>query len=308
METPLLWIGLFVLILFFLIIDLGVFNRVPHAISVKEAIKTSLFWIALALLFNLFVWYQKGSEPAIAFFTGYLLEKLLSLDNMFVFIIIFNTFGILPRHQHRILFWGILGAIVFRLLFILLGLKLIEMFKWILYVFGLILMYSAYKIYKKKGKPIDTENNPLIRLAKKWFPVRENYKGRKFFLYIQGKWMVTPSFLALFVIEICDVIFAIDSIPAIFAITLDPFIVFTSNIFAILGLRSLYFVLADIIPRFYYLHHAISIILGYIGIKLVLANHFEIPLIFSLSFMGLTLFIAILASYWKDRSIHEKTH
>lgn len=308
METFLLWGGLIALILTFLIIDLGVFNRVPHAISTKEALKTSVCWIGLALLFNLFIWYEKGPEPAAAFFAGYILEKLLSLDNMFVFVVIFHTFGILPRHQHRILFWGILGAIVFRLIFILLGLKLIEMFSWILYVFGLILMYSAYKIYKEKDEPLDIENNSVILLAKKWLPFRENYKGRRFFLHLQRKWVATPSFLVLIIIEVCDIIFAVDSIPAIFAITLDPFIVFTSNIFAVLGLRSLYFLLADIIPRFYYLQHAISIILGYIGVKLFFANHFEIPLIFSMSFMGMILLIAILASYWKDKKIHENTH
>lgn len=308
METFLLWGGLIVLILIFLIIDLGVFNRVPHAISAKEALKTSVCWIGLALLFNFFIWYEKGPEPAAAFLAGYLLEKLLSLDNMFVFIVIFHTFGILPRHQHRILFWGILGAIIFRLIFILLGLKLIEVFSWILYIFGLILMYSAYKIYREKDEPINIENNSVILLAKKWLPFRENYKGRRFFLHLQGKWVATPSFLVLVIIEVCDIIFAVDSIPAIFAITLDPFIVFTSNIFAVLGLRSLYFLLADIIPRFYYLQHAISIILGYIGVKLFFANHFEIPLIFSLGFMGSILLIAILASYGKDKKIHEGTH
>ncbi|MBA3813145.1 MAG: TerC/Alx family metal homeostasis membrane protein [Alphaproteobacteria bacterium] len=308
METSLLWIGLIVLILIFLIIDLGVFNRIPHVISAKEALKTSLCWVGLSLLFNLFVWYDKGPEPAVAFFTGYLLEKLLSLDNMFIFLVIFNTFGIAPRHHHRILFWGILGAIVFRLIFILLGLKLIETFSWIFYLFGAALIYSAYKIYQQKGKPIDIENNRIVQLVKKWFHFQENYKGRRFFLKIKGKWVATPGFLVLVIIEVCDIIFAIDSIPAIFAITLDPFIVFTSNIFAVLGLRALYFLLADIIPRFYYLQHAISIILGFIGIKLILANHFEIPLIFSLSFMGLTFFIAIVASYCKDKYISEDTH
>lgn len=307
METLFLWTGLIGLILTFLIIDLGVFNRIPHVISVKEALKTSLAWITLALFFNLFVWYERGPEPALAFFTGYLLEKLLSLDNMFVFVVIFNGFGIKPRHHHRILFWGILGAIVFRLIFILVGLKLIEMFSWIMYLFGLALIYSAYKIYRKKGKPIDIENNPVIRILRKWIPFRENYKGRRFFLSVNGQWFATPAFLVLIIIEVCDIIFAIDSIPAIFAITLDPFIVFTSNIFAILGLRSLYFLLANIIPRFYYLQHALSVILGFIGVKLLLANHFEIPLVFSLGVIGVTLFIAILASCWKDKYVRENT-
>lgn len=308
MGTIVLWIGLFALILVFLIIDLGVFNRIPHAISQKEALKTSLIWIGLSLLFNLFVWYVKGSDPAIAFFTGYLLEKMLSLDNMFVFVIIFEAFQISPRHHHRILFWGVLGAIFSRLLFILLGIKLIEMFSWMLYFFGAVLIYSAYKIYWKHGKPINIEDNLLIRLVKKWFPVRENYKGRRFFLYINEQWFITPGFLALLSIEICDIIFAIDSIPAIFAITLDPFIVFTSNIFAVLGLRSLYFVLENIIPRFYYLQHALAIILGFIGIKLLLSNHVHIPIIISLSVVGLILLIAIVASYWEDKHVHKNPH
>lgn len=307
-ETIYLWIGLIALILIFLIMDLGIFNRTPHVISPKEALKTSLVWIGLSLLFNLFIWYDKGSDPAIAFFTGYLLEKLLSLDNMFVFVVIFNVFAIAPRHHHRILFWGVLGAIFFRLIFIVLGIKLIETFSWTLYFFGVILIYSAYKIYRKQGKPISIEDNPLVLLVKKWLPVRENYKGRRFLLYINKRWFITPGFLALFTIEICDIIFAIDSIPAIFAITLDPFIVFTSNIFAILGLRSLYFLLANIIPRFYYLQYALALILGFIGIKLLLTNHYEIPIIFSLSVIGVSLFIAIFASYWKDKHANKNTY
>lgn len=308
METIFLWIGLITLIIVFLIIDLGVFNRVPHVISPKEALKTSLVWIGLSLLFNLFVWYDRGPDPALAFFTGYLLEKMLSLDNMFVFVIIFNVFNIAPRHHHRILFWGVLGAIFFRLLFIILGIKLIESFSWTLYFFGAILIYSAYKIYRKQGKPISIEDNSLILLVKKWLPLKENYKGRRFLLHINKQWFITPAFLALLTIEICDIIFAIDSIPAIFAITLDPFIVFTSNIFAILGLRSLYFLLANIIPRFYYLQHALAIILGFIGIKLLLTNHFHLPIIVSLGVIGLSLFIAILASYWEDKHVNKNKH
>lgn len=308
METIFIWGGLITLIVMFLMIDLGVFNRIPHAISSKEAFTTSLVWIGLALLFNLFVWYDRGPEPALSFFTGYLLEKLLSLDNMFVFVVIFNAFGILPRHHHRILFWGVLGAIFFRLTFILIGVKLIETFSWTLYFFGFILMYSAYKISTKHGKPINIGDNPLILIIQKWFPVRENYKGRRFFLHINNKWFITRGFLALLTIEVCDIIFAVDSIPAIFAITLDPFIVFTSNIFAILGLRSLYFLLANIIPRFYYLQHAIALILGFIGLKLLLANHFKIPIAFSLSIIGFSIMIAIIASYWREKHARKNTH
>jgi tellurite resistance protein TerC len=257
----------------------------------------------LSLLFNAFVWGWKGSEAGIAFFTGYLLEKLLSLDNMFVFVVIFKFFEIPPRHQHRILFWGVLGAIVFRLIFILIGIKLIEQFDWILYFFGALLIYSSYKIYKEENKPAEIETNAVVVWALKWLPYQQNYKGCHFFLHINGKWIATPAFLVLLIIELSDIVFAIDSIPAIFAITLDPFIVFTSNIFAILGLRSLYFLLANIITRFYYLQKALSVILGFVGIKLLLTHHLKIPLGLSLTVIGGTLIIAILASIWKDKHV-----
>ncbi|HUX78786.1 MAG TPA: TerC family protein [Alphaproteobacteria bacterium] len=301
MEGFLPWIGFFILILIFLVLDLGVFNRIPHKISAREAFWVSLLWIALSLLFNCIIWHEKGSEPALAFFTGYLLEKLLSLDNMFIFVIVFRYFEIAPRHQHRILFWGILGAIIFRLLLIVIGIKLIEAFEWILYFFGALLIYSSYRIFRERNQPAKIETNALILWAKKWIPLRENYKGRRFFLHINGKWTATPAFLVLLTTEISDIIFAIDSIPAIFAITLDPFIIFTSNIFAILGLRSLYFLLAHVITRFYYLQHAISVLLGFIGLKLMLTNHFKIPLELSLGVIVCTLIIAIIASVWKNK-------
>lgn len=302
MESLLPWIGVLTLILLFLILDLGVFNKIPHKISMHEALGMSAAWVALAFCFNLGIWYWKGGEPALAFFTGYLLEKLLSLDNMFVFIIIFNFFNIIPRHQHRILFWGILGAIVFRLLLILLGIKLIQTFDWILYFFGALLLYSSYKIFRERNKPAVVETNAIITWAKKWIPLRDNYKGRRFFLFREGRWVATPALLVLFTIEVSDIVFAIDSIPAIFAITLDPFIVFTSNIFAILGLRSLYFLIAHILPRFYYLQHALAAILGFIGIKLLLTHSFKIPLWGSLSFIGVTLFLAIIASIKRTKN------
>ena len=301
METVFPWIALTVLILIFLILDLGVFNRVPHVISIKEAFEASLAWVALSLIFNGFVWYWKGPEPALAFFTGYLLEKLLSLDNMFVFVVIFKYFQTAPRHQHRILFWGVLGAIISRLFLILIGIKLTEAFEWIFYFFGALLIYSSYTIFKERNQPAKIEVNSLVLWVQKWIPLRENYKGRRFFLHINKKWFVTPAFLVLLTIEFSDIVFAIDSIPAIFAITLDPFIVFTSNIFAILGLRALYFLIAHIIPRFYYLQHALSVILGFMGLKLILANHYKIPLGISLSVITLSLTVAILASLWKNK-------
>lgn len=302
METVFPWIGAISLILIFLVIDLGIFNKIPHEISTREALEMAFVWIVLALCFNPALWYWKVGESALAFFTGYLLEKLLSFDNMFVFLVIFSFFNTLPRHQHRILFWGILGAIVFRLLLILLGIKLIQTFDWILYIFGLLLIYSSYKIFKERNKPAEIETNAFIMWLRKWLPIRENYKGRRFFLYRDGRWLATPAFLVLLTIEASDVVFAVDSIPAIFAITLDPFIVFTSNIFALLGLRSLYFLLAHILPRFYYLQHALSVILGFVGIKLILTHHVDIPLMISLAVIMITLFIAILASLKRSKN------
>ncbi|MBP9692104.1 MAG: TerC/Alx family metal homeostasis membrane protein [Alphaproteobacteria bacterium] len=304
MEVFFPWAGSLLLILTFLALDLGVFNRTAHKISTREAFIASSAWISLSLLFNLFIWYWKGGEPALAFFTGYLIEKLLSLDNMFIFLVIFKFFGIAPRHQHRVLFWGVIGAIVFRLLMILIGIKLIESFEWILYLFGLLLLYSSYKMFRERNTVVNIENNTILLYAKKCLPLRENYKGRHFFLHRSGTWIVTPLFLTLLLIEVSDIVFAIDSIPAIFAVTLDPFIVFTSNIFAILGLRSLYFLLANLIPRFYYLQHALSGILGFVGIKLLLANHVKIPLGLSLGVITFVLICAILASLWREKYIY----
>lgn len=307
MGTLFGWIGIVALILIFLVIDLGVFNRKPHKISVREAFLTSFTWVSLALLFNGFIWFWKGGEPALAFFTGYLLEKMLSLDNMFVFVVIFQFFSIAPHHQHRILFWGILGAIVFRLLLILIGIHLVESYEWILYLFGALLIYSSYKIYWERNQKVEFGSNGFILWIRQWLPLIDNYKGRRFFLKRDGKWFATPALLVLILIECSDIVFAIDSIPAIFAITLDPFIVFTSNIFAICGLRSLYFLLAHSITRFYYLQHAISIILGFVGFKLLINHYFKIPIAVSLGVIFCTLTIAILASVWKNRKANIST-
>lgn len=300
MHTLFLWFGLISLILLFLAVDLGVFNRTPHVIQPKEALKTSLVWIALALLFNLFLFYEEGRSTALAFFTGYLLEKLLSLDNMFIFLMVFQLLKIPPHHHHRILFWGILGAIISRLLLIFVGIKLIEHFSWILYFFGSFLIYSSYKILHGR-KAIKTEENIILKWIKTYLPYQEDYNGSHFFVRTKKKWRATPLFLALVTIELTDIFFAVDSIPAIFAITLDPFIVFSSNIFALLGLRSLYFLLASVITRFAYFQQALTIILGFIGVKLILMQHFKIPLGLSLAIIIGTLSVAIIASIWKNK-------
>ncbi len=301
----LIWICVIGLILGLLLIDLGVFNRKPHTISMKEALIMSIIWVSIALLFNVFVWFSRGTDPAIAFFTGYLLEKMLSLDNMFVFVMLFHYFAVPSYHQHRILFWGILGAIVFRLIFILLGLKLVEVFDHVLYLFGAFLIYSSYKMYWRKDDQIVPGPNKLILWISRWFRIKENYKGRHFFLKRNGLWYATPSFIVLLSIEMSDIIFAVDSIPAIFAITLDPFIVFTSNIFAICGLRSLYFLLAESLARFYYLQHAISLILGFVGVKLLLKDVIKIPVLISLIVVFTTILIAVLTSIQKNRRMKD---
>lgn len=297
----LLWISVISLILGFLLIDLGIFNRKPHTISMKEALIMSVIWVSLALLFNSFIWISEGSEPALAFFTGYLLEKMLSLDNMFVFVMLFSYFSVPSHHQHHILFWGIIGAIIFRLAFILIGLKLVEVFDHVLYVFGAFLLYSSYKMYWKRDDHVKPGPNKLILWVSHWFRVRKDYKGRQFFIKKNGLWYATPAFIVLLSIEMSDIIFAVDSIPAIFAITLDPFIVFTSNIFAICGLRSLYFLLAGSITRFYYLQHAISLILGFVGVKLLLKDIITIPILISLIVVFTTLVAAIIVSIQKNR-------
>lgn len=300
------WLILVTLLSIFLALDLGVFNHHSRTISLGKALKASFIWVSLALLFNLFIWYWKGGEMALAFFTGYFLEKMLSLDNIFVFFMLFQFFGIAPRHQHRILFWGIIGAIIFRLAFILIGIKLINEFEWILYFFGCFLLYSSYSLFESRHEPIQIETHAILRWVQNWLPFRKNYKGRRFFLRRDGKWIATPLFLTLLTIEISDIIFALDSIPAIFAITLDPFLIFSSNIFAVLGLRSLYFLLAHVIPRFYYLQHALALILGFIGFKLILANHFQIPLRFSLGIISSILIGAIILSLFKEKDELQK--
>lgn len=301
MENYLPWVGVLSLVLFFLALDLGIFNRVPHKISKKEAFVMSCVWISLALLFNGYVWVSRGGEAALAFFTGYLLEKMLSLDNMLIFLAVFSFFSIPLRHQHRILFWGILGAIIFRMFFILVGVKLIEAFDWVLYIFGVLLIYSSYKMYKDRNNSTKFEDSKVLRWLQKWLPLKTDSQDGAFFSKEKGQWVPTPLFLSLVIIEIMDVVFAVDSIPAIFAITLDPFIVFTSNIFAILGLRSLYFLLANFILKFYYLQQGLSVILGFIGVKLFLANHIHVPIILSLGFISMVLLVTIIASIWRNR-------
>ena len=279
--------------------------------QVKKALWLSLFWISLALLFNLWVYFYFGKEPAVDFFTAYLLEKSLSIDNLFVFLIIFSMFKIGPQHQHGVLFWGVLGAIVFRAVFIFAGVALIEKFAWLMYIFGGFLIFTGAKMLfehlrEKSSSQVKSENpndNAFVRILKKIIPTTDDTSESNFFRKIDGKWLATPFFIAMLVIEMTDVIFAIDSIPAVLAVTTDVFIVYTSNIFAILGLRSLYFALRGVMDYFRYLKFALSAILVFIGCKMIFNHYahiagleFKISNAISLSVIGGLLLVSIVAS------------
>jgi tellurite resistance protein TerC len=280
-----LWIGFTALVILLLALDLGVFHRKVHAITVREALAWSGVWIGLAMIFNVFLYFAYeyhwclhqlgtevgGHEAAVYFFTGYIVEKSLSVDNLFVIALIFSHFGVPPVYQHRVLYWGILGALLMRGAMILAGAALIQRFDWILYIFGAFLIFTALKMLSAP-KQLGKKNDLLANLARRVFPVTEDYIGPRFVARSNGRLMLTPLALALIAVETADVVFAVDSIPAIFAITLDPFIVFTSNVFAILGLRSLYFALADVLGRFRYMKLSLAVLLGLIGVKLLLKD------------------------------------
>ena len=307
-----MWLGFLTIVIALLALDLGVLHRKAHIIYMKEAFLWTTFWIVLALLFNVLIYYSyeyhwlnvgnasgnglTGSQAALKFFTGYLLEKSLSLDNIFVIAMIFAYFRVPPIYQHRVLFWGILGAILLRGIMIALGVVLIERFTWMIYVFGVFLILTAVKLLISRHDNFEPKKNPMVKLAKSIFPVTDTYKQNHFFAKIDGRTAITPLFLVLIVVESSDVLFAIDSIPAIFAVTTDPFIVFTSNIFAILGLRSLYFALAAVIEKFRYLKMSLVYILAYVGVKMILSHHYPIPTFVSLSVIVGILFVGILAS------------
>ncbi len=297
--TAVVWLGFLVFVLVLLALDLGVFHRDDRAVSIREALAWSAFWIVLALAFNALVyalyenhWLGVGAEighelggrqAAIRFFTGYVVEKSLSIDNIFVIAMIFAYFRVPLEYQHRVLFWGILGALVLRGVMIAAGAVLIARFAWMTYVFGVLLLLTAIKLLVVRHDNLQPGKNPLVRLLRRYFPVTEEFHGRHFFVRQDGAWALTPLGVALAVVESSDVLFAVDSIPAIFAITSDPFLVFTSNVFAILGLRSLYFALAGIIDRFRYLKTSLVFLLAFVGVKMLLAHHHPIPTVVSLA-------------------------
>jgi tellurite resistance protein TerC len=294
-STILLWIAFHVLILALLALDLG-FHRNMHEIRLKEALWWSFFWILVALVFNAGVYFFEGSKPAVLFLTGYLIERALSMDNLFVFLLIFSYFRVPPKYQHKVLFWGIIGALFMRGFFIFTGVALIEKFKWTMYVFGIILIMSAAKMILKKDEEIQPEKNLVIKLFKRFFPVSSAYDEGRFLTKISGKTLATPLLVVLLVVETTDVIFAVDSIPAILAITLDRFIVYSSNVFAILGLRAMYFALSGIMGLFRFLNHGLALILGFVGAKMMLADYIHLSPGAALGIIAGILTLSILIS------------
>lgn len=303
MNEYTLWIGFNVFVLAMLALDLGVFHRKAHEVKVKEALIWSAVWIVLALLFNLGIYFWRGPETALEFFTGYLIEKSLSVDNIFVFILIFSYFSVPALYQHKVLFWGILGALLMRAILIAVGATLIAKFHWIIYVFGGFLILTGVKMAVQKSTGIHPEKNPLVRLFKRFMPVTNAYHGEKFFIKENGRRFATPLFIVLLIVEFTDLVFAVDSIPAIFAITKEPFIVYTSNVFAILGLRSLYFALAGIMGYFHYLKLGLALVLVFVGAKMMLVDIYKIPIGVSLSVVAGILLISVLVSLiWPRQS------
>ena len=287
MDTPIIfWILFNAFVLLMLALDLGVFHRKTHEVSLKEALTWTFIWVSLALVFNSIIFYWKGRQQALEFFTGYLVEKALSIDNIFVFTMIFTYFQIPSKYQHKTLFWGILGALLMRVVFIFAGVALIEKFHFTIYIFGALLVYTGYKMFYHNNAKIEPDKNPLIRFFKKVMPVTPNLQEDNFFIKLNGKRYATPLFLVLILIETTDLIFAVDSIPAILAITQDQFIVYTSNVFAILGLRSLYFALAGVVHRFWLLSFVLAIVLVFVGIKMLLSDLYKIPIEWSLIFIA----------------------
>ncbi|MCM8749078.1 TerC family protein [Thermomicrobiaceae bacterium CFH 74404] len=298
MTVPLwAWILFVAVILVLLAIDLGVFHRRAHAVSMKEAGIWVSVWVTLSLLFGIGVWLVRGSEPGLQFFTGYLIELSLSADNMFVFVLIFTAFAVPAAYQHRVLFYGILGALVMRAAMILGGAWLIEQFHWILYLFGAFLVFTGIRMaLEREEKEVDVENNIAIRLVSRFAPIVPQYRGEHFLVREGGRLFATPLLVVLVLVELTDLAFAVDSIPAIFAVTQDPFIVFTSNVFAILGLRSMYFLLANLVQRLVYLRLGLAVILTFIGVKMLIADFYKVPTLLSLGVVITTLLITIVAS------------
>jgi len=299
-ESIILWVGFNLFILAMLALDLFVIHRKAHVIRFREALRWSAFWIALALAFGVGVYLWRGAESGLQFFTGYLIEESLSVDNLFVMLMIFTYFRVPAVYQHKVLFWGILGALVMRAFFIVTGVALIQHFHWIIYLFGAVLIFTGVKMALEKDKEIHPEHNPVLKLFRRLMPVTRDYSDGQFFVRQDGRRWATPLMVVLVLIETTDLIFAVDSVPAVLAISSDPFIVYTSNVFAILGLRSLYFALAGMMNRFQYLHYGLAVILTFVGAKMLLADVVEIPIQIALGVvlgvLALSIVISLLIS------------
>ena len=305
-ERLVLWIAFNVFVLGMLAIDLGIFHRKAHTVSIKEASIWSAVWILLALVFNLGIYFVWGQDKALEFLTGYVIEKSLSVDNLFVFLMIFQYFATPAIYQHRILFWGIVGALFMRAIFIATGAALLENFHWMIYVFGAFLIITGIKMLLQGDEKLEPNKNPVVRLFQRWIPIVNEYQGQHFFVRKAGQIHATLLMLVLVVVETTDVIFAVDSIPAIFAITRDPFIVYTSNVFAILGLRALYFMLAGVMEMFVYLKVGLSFVLCFVGAKMLIVDIYKIPIGVSLGVVGGILILSVVASLlgqWKEQGV-----
>ncbi|MGD0402844.1 MAG: TerC family protein [Candidatus Acidiferrales bacterium] len=297
LGTPIhVWVIFGAAIIAALALDLGVLHRRAHAIQLKEALIESAAWISVALLFNLWLYFSRGPLAGVEFFTAYLVEKSLSVDNIFVFLLIFQAFRIPPKSQHRVLYFGIAGALVLRAVFVLAGITLLQAFHPIMYIFGTILLFTGLKMLLPRKRTLHPENNWMVRVARRMIPVVRDYEGQQFLVRESGKWKATPLFLALVAVEAMDIIFAVDSVPAVLAITRDTFIVYSSNVFAILGLRALYFALADILPRFRFLHQGLAAIVIFVGTKMIVSDRFPISAVTSLIVIAIVLSATIVAS------------
>lgn len=295
-ENIWFWVGFNVFVLVLLALDLGVFHRRDHAVGMKEAAIWTVVWISISLLFNLGVYFYAGPTPALQFLTGYLIEKSLSVDNIFVFVMLFSYFKVPAVYQHRVLFWGILGALIMRGILIGVGAFLISQFHWVIYIFGVFLVFTGVRMAVQKDEHVDVESNGVVKLLRRVMPITQTYHGHDFFLRQAGRIFATPLFVVLLIVETTDLIFALDSIPAIFAVTTDPFLVYTSNVFAILGLRSMYFLLAEVVTKFRFLKLGLSAILAFVGVKMLIVDVFHIPIVVSLVVIASILTISIVAS------------
>ena len=302
----LFWILFNVFVVTMLVLDLGVFHRKTHVIGFREALRWSAFWISLALSFAVMVFYFGGGPMTLEFITGYLIELSLSVDNLFVFLMLFTYFRVPREHQYRVLFWGIVGALIMRAAFIVAGVALINKFYWIIYVFGAFLVWTGFKLFSAHDRQVDPEKNPVLRVFRRWMPITETYVGGKFFHRVGRRNYATPLFVVLLVVETTDIMFALDSIPAVIAITRDPFIVYTSNVFAILGLRALYFSLAGLMSMFHYLNYGLAVILMFVGAKMLASGFFHIPIHVALGVVVVVLGGAVAASLLFPKKQDEK--